>query len=107
MHITARAKVAARALHHHGAHIGGVAQSVEAIAQFSVRVKGERVFALRPVQGHRGHAILKSPIEMGGRLPALRAVLRVHGIGGGHVMVHGVSGSVMGWACCLTRPSNL
>jgi hypothetical protein len=50
---------------------------------------------------------LAGPMEVGGGLPRLRAVLRMHGVRGGHVMVHGVSVSGVEWACCLTRPSNL
>jgi hypothetical protein len=56
MHVAARAKVLTRAIQYHGLDVVGVGQRAEQLAQLGVRIEGERVLALGPVEGQRGHA---------------------------------------------------
>src|SRR6185295_15822188 len=51
-HIAAGAEIAAGPGQHDRAHVAGMSQVAEQVAQLGVRVEGEGVLALRPVQPH-------------------------------------------------------
>ena len=55
-YVAARAEVAARAGQHDGAHVGGVGEIAEEVAQFRVALEGQRILALRAVQANRRDA---------------------------------------------------
>jgi hypothetical protein len=81
--VTARAEITALPCNHHGAHVTGVGQVAEQVAQFGVTVEGQRVLFLRPVELDRGHSAIVAalPVEV-----ASGVVLE-----GSFVLVHGVS----------------
>ncbi len=49
-HVAAGAEIAARARQHDGAHVAGLGELAEQIAQFRIAFEGQRVFLLGPVQ---------------------------------------------------------
>ena len=57
MHITPGAKIAACTRQHHRLDIGGALQTQKPIAQFGIRVEGQRVFTLGSVEGDSGHPV--------------------------------------------------
>ena len=80
VHVAARAEVVAGARHHHGVHVGGVLQLAEQVAQFGVRVEGERVLALGPVERDGGHRVFHLPEKVTGLVAGQRfAVARGQG----------------------------
>ena len=91
VHIAARAKIAAFASQHHSLDIGGVVQRYKQIAQLMVRIKGQRIFALRAVQGQGCHACFKRIREVLGFVAGHRIKLRTHWVARGDEVFHKVS----------------
>ena len=50
----------------HGVHVGGVLQGAEQVAQLGIRVEGQRVLALGPVQHDGGDRAMYLPAEVSG-----------------------------------------
>ena len=62
-HVAARAEIAARAGQHDRAHVGGVDEIAEQVAQLRVAVEGQRVLALGPVEPDRRDAPVLARLE--------------------------------------------
>ena len=71
---------------HHGVHVGGVLQLAEQVAQLGVRLEGQRVLALGPVQRDGGHAVLHLPEEVLGAVAG-----QLLAVAGGQRRVHALS----------------
>ena len=103
-------------------HIGRIDQCAKQIAQFSIRIKGQRVFAFGPVQADGGHMVLHAELEMlrlvvlqgmvvAGQLLGLTGqVFRAHGFSlrgllrvGRGLAVFKVPKSVANWLCSLVE----
>ena len=92
VHVTAAAKVAARAGDHHHLDIGCIFECVEQVTQLGIRIKRERVLALRPVQGDGAHAVCAAmPGKVPGLVRCLGVKLGAHGVACANVVFHAVS----------------
>ena len=61
MHIAAGAEIATRSGDDHDINVGGVCQITKQVSQFSVGIKGQRVFALGSIERNGRNAALALP----------------------------------------------
>jgi len=64
VHVAAGAEVPAFAGQHHRLDVGGIGQGAEQFAQLLVRIEGERVLAVRPIQRKDADILLHAPDEV-------------------------------------------
>ena len=64
VHVAAGAEIAAVRAEHHRLDVVGVGKGTERVAQFGIGFEGDRVLALRPVQGDERDLAVDAPVEM-------------------------------------------
>jgi len=88
VHVATGAEVIARAGEHHRLDVGAFLQGQEPVAQFCVRVEGQRVLALGAVERDGGHTAVHAECEVTGACIGHGGVLAAHGVVVGDGVLH-------------------